>query len=92
MNHSQFDSKINQNRGFSYIRISEVFLKQKKSCKYLPDLIQNLQTELHLIYHHMWITQHILINLQGKVALLNIVKNARSFEVKTMHSNSENWK
>lgn len=54
--------------------------KKKKSCKYLPDLIQNLQTELHLIYHHMWITQHILINLQGNVAMLNIVENAKKFK------------
>ena len=52
-----------------------------KPCKYLPVLIQKLQTEIDIIYRQMWIIQHTLIKLHGSDMEPDVKENPKKYDL-----------
>ena len=71
------EKKRLENRICFHLELRRCFLSMKP-CKYLPVLIQKLQTEIDVIYHQMWIIQHMLINLHGDDTMPDIKENPKS--------------
>lgn len=63
-----------------------------KPCKYLPVLIQKLQTEIDIFYHQMWIIQHTLIKLHGSDTEPDIKENPKKYDLSILCSKSKNGK